>query len=63
MPRQVESVRRIFRDSGALESANKIKNQLLHEGQVALDKAKPPFKEPYKQFLLDISEFLVMRNY
>jgi len=60
---QVENVRKIFRDSGALESVDKIKNRLLHEGQVALDGAKPPFKEPYKQFLLDMSEFLVMRNY
>lgn len=60
---EVEDVRRIFRESGALESAEKTMNRLLHEGQAALDKAKPPFKEPYKRFLLDISEFLVKRDY
>jgi len=60
---EVEKVRTIFRKAGALESADKIMNRLLHEGQVALDKANPPFKEPYKQFLLDMSDFLVKRNY
>jgi geranylgeranyl diphosphate synthase type I len=61
--KEVEKVRKVFRDSGALDSADKIMNRLLREGQAALDKAQPPFKEPYKQFLLDISEFLVKRNY
>jgi geranylgeranyl diphosphate synthase type I len=61
--KEVEKVRNVFRDSGALDSAEKIMNRLLHEGQAALDKAQPPFNEPYKQFLFDISEFLVKRNY
>jgi geranylgeranyl diphosphate synthase type I len=60
---EIEKVRGIFRESGALKSADKIMSALLHEGQLALDKANPPFKEPYKQFLFDMSEFLVKRNY
>lgn len=60
---QVEDIRTIFRESAALDSAEKTMNRLLREGQVALDKAKPPLKEPYKKFLLDMSEFLVRRNY
>ena len=60
---EVEKVRAIFRESGALESADRIMKRLLHEGQISLDKASPPFKEPYKQFLLELSEFLVKRNY
>jgi geranylgeranyl diphosphate synthase type I len=60
---EVESVRSTFRDSGALASAEKIMNRLLHEGQAALDKAEPSFREPYRKFLLDLSEFLVKRDY
>jgi geranylgeranyl diphosphate synthase type I len=60
---EVENVRSIFKESGAFDSAEKIMNRLLHEGQAALDKAKPSFKEPYKKFLFDLSEFLVQRNY
>jgi geranylgeranyl diphosphate synthase type I len=60
---EIERVRATFRDAGALESAEEIMSRLLREGQAALDKANPSFKEPYKQFLLDMSEFLVTRNY
>jgi geranylgeranyl diphosphate synthase type I len=60
---EIEKVRATFRKAGAVESADKIMSRLLHEGQAALDKATPSFKEPYKQFLLDLSDFLVKRNY
>jgi geranylgeranyl pyrophosphate synthase len=60
---EIEKVRAMFRESGGLESADTIMSQLLHEGQAALNTANPPFKEPYKQFLLDLSDFLVKRNY
>jgi geranylgeranyl diphosphate synthase type I len=60
---EVEKVRATFRKAGAVESAEKMMSRLLHEGQAAIDKATPSFKEPYKQFLLDLSDFLVKRNY
>ena len=32
-------------------------------GQEALEKANPPLNEEYKQFMLDLSNFLVKRDY
>ena len=60
---EIEQVRTVFRESGALESAMILMNQLLLEGQKALDNANPPFNETYHQFLLDLSNFLVKRDY
>jgi len=60
---EVEQVRGVFRESGALESAGKMMNMLLSEGQNALDSAEPSFKETYKQFMLYLSNFLVKRDY
>ncbi|MCK4566764.1 MAG: hypothetical protein KAU48_05585, partial [Candidatus Thorarchaeota archaeon] len=62
-PSDVDQVRNVFRDSGALESASVKMVQLLEEGQKALDNTNPPFKETYKQFMLDLSNFLVKRDY
>ena len=62
-PDKVDQVRNVFRDSGALESTRVKMVQLLGEGQKALDIATPPFNETYKQFLLDMSNFLVKRDY
>jgi geranylgeranyl diphosphate synthase type I len=62
-PEEIEKVRDVFRESGALEYASKTMVQLLNEGQQALDKADPPFNEEYKQFMLDLSNFLVKRDY
>jgi geranylgeranyl diphosphate synthase type I len=61
--KEVEMVRDVFRDSGALESVRNIMTKLLIEGQGALDNADPPLNEEYKQFLLDLSNFLVKRDY
>jgi len=62
-PEEVDKVRDVFRDSGALESVRNIMTKLLDEGQEALDKADPPLNEEYKQFMLDLSNFLVKRDY
>ncbi len=62
-PKEVDQVRDVLNECGALEISQKIMNQLLHDGQSALDTANPPLIPKYKQFLLDISEFLVKRNY
>ena len=62
-PAEVDLVRNVFRDSGALESTRVKMVQLLGAGQKALDTANPPFNETYKQFLLDMSNFLVKRDH
>ena len=60
---EVDEVRDIFRDSGALDGAAQLMNKLHNEGQKALDKANPPFNAEYKQYMLDLSDFLVKRDY
>jgi len=61
--KEVEQVRTVFQESGALASTREKMVQLLGEGQKALEKAEPPFIETYKQFLLDLSNFLVKRDH
>ena len=60
---EVDEVRNLFRNSGALEGAGALMNKLLTEGQKALDRANPPFDETYKKYMLDLSDFLVKRDY
>ncbi len=60
---EIEKVRDVFRNSGALKSTDVMMNNLLGEGQNALDTANPPFNETYKQFMIDLSNFLVKRDY
>jgi len=62
-PSEVEKVRDVFRDSGALDSVHKLMAESLSAGQNALDEAEPPLDEKYKQFMLDLSNFLVKRDY
>jgi len=62
-PDEVEKVRDVFRESGALEYARKMMTDLLAEGQGALDKTEPPLVDQYKQYMLDLSNFLVKRDY
>jgi len=62
-PNKVESVRDVFRDSGALDSVRKLMTEFLNAGQRALDEAEPALDEKYKQFLLGLSNFLVKRDY
>lgn len=60
---EVEKVRDVFRESGALKSTEKIMNKLLEEGQDALRKAKPPLKSQYLDFMLNLSRFLTSRAF
>ncbi|MFW9909314.1 MAG: polyprenyl synthetase family protein [Candidatus Thorarchaeota archaeon] len=60
---EVEKVRSIFVESGALDSTRNLMNQLLEEGQTALERAKPALNSKYKEFLLELSEFLTKRDF
>lgn len=60
--RQVEQVRRVFRDSGALKATQDTMRKLLLAGQKALE-TSPPLTPKYKAFLIGLSSFLVERNY
>jgi geranylgeranyl pyrophosphate synthase len=60
---EVQEVKDIFVDSGALEAAKARMNELLDSGQDALDTATPAFDEDYKNFFIELSEFLVQRRY
>lgn len=60
---EVEEVREIFRESGALEACQQRMDELLTSGQKALDKAKPPLVPRYKEFMITISDFLIQRDY
>jgi geranylgeranyl pyrophosphate synthase len=60
---EVERVRDIFRETGALESCKNQMNELLNTGQKALDKAEPPLIGKYKEFLIGLSGFLIQREF
>ncbi len=60
---EVNQVREIFKDSGALDTAQELMSRLLREGQDALKKAEPPLKPEYLEFLLELSEFLTSRAF
>lgn len=60
---EVEQVRTVFRDSGALEICQKTMDNLLTTGQRSLDNAKPSLVPRYKDFMITISDFLIQRDY
>ncbi|MFW9845449.1 MAG: polyprenyl synthetase family protein [Candidatus Thorarchaeota archaeon] len=60
---EVEKVRTIFRDSGALKATEEIRDRLLKDAQDALKNANPPLDPEYLQFLLDLSVFLTTRAF
>ncbi|MFX1482989.1 MAG: polyprenyl synthetase family protein [Promethearchaeota archaeon] len=60
---EVDKVRDIFRDSGALKACQERMETLLATGQAALNKAQPPFNPKYKDFLIEMSDFLIQRDY
>ena len=60
---EVERVRDIFRETGALESCQKQMAELLKTGQEALDKAQPSLVSKYKEFLIGLSDFLIQRDF
>ena len=61
--KEIERVRDLFRETGALESTQKKMTELLTSGQAALDKAKPVLDKKYKEFLIGLSDFLVQREF
>ncbi|TFG28175.1 polyprenyl synthetase family protein [Candidatus Thorarchaeota archaeon] len=62
-PTEAEKVRDVFRSSGALDSARDLMTTLLNEGITSLENAEPPLNEKYKEFMIDLSNFLVKRDY
>ena len=60
---EIDRVRELFRETGALESAQKKMTELLTSGQKALDDAKPPLNGKYKEFLIGLSDFLIQRDF
>ncbi len=61
--KEIERVRELFQDTGALKTTQKKMSELLTEGQKALDKAEPPLNKKYKEFLIGLSDFLVQRDF
>ncbi len=60
---EVEEVRTVFRESGALESTEAIRDKLLQEAQTALKNTDPPLDSEYLEFLIMLSEFLTTRTF
>ncbi len=60
---EVDRVRDIFKETGALESTQKKMSELLTTGQMSLDRADPPLIPKYKEFLIGLSDFLIQRDY
>ena len=60
---EVDKVRAIFRDTGSLKACQDLMEHLLTTGQAALDKAQPALNPKYKSFLIEMSNFLVQRDY
>ena len=60
---EVDRVRAIFQDTGALKACQELMEHLLTTGQAALDKAEPALNPKYKNFLIEMSNFLVQRDY
>jgi geranylgeranyl pyrophosphate synthase len=60
---EVDTVRSIFRDTGSLKACQELMDHLLTTGQAALDKAEPDLNPKYKSFLIEMSNFLIQRDY
>ncbi|MHA2358818.1 MAG: polyprenyl synthetase family protein [Candidatus Thorarchaeota archaeon] len=61
--KEVDKVRAIFRDTGSLKACQELMEHLLTTGQAALDKAEPALNPKYRRFLIEMSNFLVQRDY
>jgi len=60
---EVDKVRSIFRDMGSLKACQELMDHLLTTGQASLDKAEPALNPKYKSFLIEMSNFLIQRDY
>ncbi|MFW9799527.1 MAG: polyprenyl synthetase family protein [Candidatus Thorarchaeota archaeon] len=58
-----DEVRTVFRESGALEATEKIRDDLLRQAQDALKNTDPPLDPKYLEFLIALSEFLTSREF
>ncbi|MCE7741258.1 MAG: polyprenyl synthetase family protein [Candidatus Heimdallarchaeota archaeon] len=59
---EIEQVRNIMRDTGALDYARKQAEKLYHDCMGSLDKIHPPLNDKYKNFLLEIAKMGIHRE-
>lgn len=59
----IEQVRNIFRESGALEATKKIRDERLRQGQDAIKNVSAQFDSKYFEFLMVLSQTLVNRTF
>ena len=62
-PSDIERVRKIFQETGALEKSKKLALQLGEEAKKKLLKAKPPINNEPQKFFLNLADFVVSRIY
>ncbi len=62
-PEQVEQVREVFRQTGALEFATELGKRLNKEAMEALDRAEPKIKDEYVEFFKALNDFMITRNF
>ena len=62
-PSSIEKVRKIFRETGALENSKRLALELKEESKKRLLKAKPPLKNEPQEFFLNLADFVVSRIY
>jgi geranylgeranyl diphosphate synthase type I len=60
---EVNEVRAVFRESGALKATEDVRDNLLREAQEALKTTEPPLDPKYLEFLIALSEFLTTRAF
>lgn len=59
--KDVCDIRRIIKESGALDYCRRKAKKLVSEAKILISKSKMPRQE--KQFLLDLSEYIIKRDY
>ncbi|MEM3563461.1 MAG: polyprenyl synthetase family protein [Candidatus Freyarchaeota archaeon] len=62
-PNDVERVRKIFQETGALEKSKKLALELKEEAKKRLLKTKPPLKKESQEFFLNLADFVASRIY
>ncbi|MCK5304766.1 MAG: polyprenyl synthetase family protein, partial [Candidatus Heimdallarchaeota archaeon] len=58
----VEKIREIMRQTGALSYAQKLAEELFQLSKSFLENLEPPLKPPYKDYLIDIAKMGVYRE-
>ncbi len=62
-PKEIEKVRKIFQETGAIENSKKIALEMEEKSKQKLLKAQPPLKKESQQFFLNLADFVVSRIY